>query len=1029
MPVFSRDVFRRYGCAVLMVGLAVGSRLALYPLLGDHYPFILFFIAIILAASYGGYGPSILALALSWLSVGHLFLAPRSHLSIFESKSQIAFAFTAVGLAITVLGGSWQAARQRAKTNRSELRQAFEDQQAEREWLQTTLSSIADAVITTDPNGFVMFLNPVAERLTGWSLPEAVGRPLGEVFRTLLETSQKTDNLPLTNLVGGGKVILSDEELVHIAKDGRVRTVEHNAAPIRDQDGKVKGVVIVFRDVTERHCVEQAKKESDERFRQLADNIDDVFWIYELDGPRTAYVSPAYESLWGRSCQSLYERPLTYLEAVHPEDRERIVLVHQRLETGEASAAEYRIIRPDGTSRWVWDRGFPIRDESGQVVRIAGIAEDITERKRVEQVLREGEERFRTLADATPVLIWASGTDRLCNYFNKQWLDFTGRTVEEEMGDGWSEGVHLDDLKGCVETYETACGAHRPFTMEYRLRRYDGEYRWVIDTGVPRFTQDGTFSGYIGSCIDITDRKRAEVQLGESEERFRRIVETALEGIWVLDPEGRTTFANARMAEMLESSVAEMLGRPFFDFMFPEDRSGAAARLEQRRQGIADVHDFRFRRADGQALWAIVSASPFTDDRGVVVGILGMLTDITDRKRAEDELRDADRRKEEFLAVLSHELRNPLAPIQTAVDLLEKAGTSKAGSERELAVIKRQVRNLTRLVDDLLDTSRISRGKIELRKERVELAGAITQSVEAVRPFFDDHQQELQVSIPEESILLEADSTRLEQILFNLLMNAAKYTPQGGRICLDVERLAREVVIHVRDTGIGIETDLLPKVFDLFLQGERRVGLFHEGGGIGLSLAKNLVELHGGTITAHSQGPHLGSEFVVRLPVIPGLPSERKQSPEAIQSGISESLPRQRILIVDDNVQAADSLGRLLSGVFGQDVRIVYGGESALQMAESFRPEVILLDLEMTGMDGYEVAMLLRDRSECSRALIVAVTGWGHEEDRRRSREIGFDQHLVKPVTAKDLKALLTEHIPKPEVDCHIEVVSDLARR
>ena len=351
--------------------------------------------------------------------------------------------------------------------------------------------------------------------------------------------------------------------------------------------------------------------------------------------------------------------------------------------------------------------------------------------------------------------------------------------------------------------------------MEYRLRRHDGEYRWVLDNGVPRFAPDGTFSGYIGSCIDITDRKRTE-----------------------------------------------------------------------------------------------------------------------------EELRNADRRKEEFLAVLSHELRNPLAPIQTAVDLLEQAGTSGAGSERELAMIKRQVQNLKRLVDDLLDVSRISRGKIELRKELVELATVVAQAVEAVRPLFDEHHQELHVSIPEESILLEADPTRLEQILSNLLINAAKYTPQGGRIWLDVEQSQSEVVIHVRDTGIGIEPDLLPKVFDLFLQGERRVGLSHEGGGIGLSLAKNLVELHGGTITAHSQGPDMGSEFVVKLPVISRVRSKREQSPQAIQPEASESLPRRRILIVDDNVQAADSLGRLMSVVFGQEVRVVYNGKSALEMAGSFLPEV-----------------------------------------------------------------------------------------
>jgi two-component system CheB/CheR fusion protein len=773
MPKLSLHVVRRYGCAIGSVGLVVVSRLALHPLLGDRYPFFLFFLVIALAAGYGGYGPSLLAVALSWLSVDALFLGHPARLGLFESKSQLAFAFFSVGLAVTLLGGALRAARDRALASNSELQRALEAQQAEREWLQITLASIADAVITTDPSGHVMFLNPAAGRLTGWSLYEAAGRPLGEVFRMVQDGSRRTDDLPIAKVVGVGEVVVSDDQVLLIARDGTARSIEHNAAPIRDSQGNVKGVVIVFRDITERH--------------------------------------------------------------------------------------------------------------------------------RVEQALREGEERFRTMADATPIMIWGSGPDKRCHYFNKQWLDFTGRTIEQEMGNGWSEGVHPEDLQRCLETYVAAFDARTPFTMEYRLRRHDGEYRWVMDTGVPRFAPDGTFSGYIGSCLDITDRKRSE-----------------------------------------------------------------------------------------------------------------------------EDLRKSDRRKEEFLAVLSHELRNPLAPMQTALDLLEQSGTSGAGSERELAVIRRQVQNLKRLVDDLLDVSRISRGKIELRKGLVELAPVIAHTVEAVRPLLDEHRHEFHLSIPEDAILVDADPTRLEQILSNLLLNAAKYTPQGGRIWLEVEPPRGEVVIRVRDTGIGIEPDLLPKVFDLFLQGERRAGLPHEGAGIGLSLAKNLVELHGGTITAHSQGRERGSEFVVKLPVTSRVRPEREPSPKAIRPEVFEPLPRRRILIVDDNVQAADSLGRLMSGVFGQEVRVVYNGSSALQMAESFRPEVILLDLEMTGMDGYEVANRLRGRSECSRARIVAVTGWGHEEDRRRSREMGFDRHLVKPVMASDLRAMLADLEPQSAEEDLCAVMADL---
>lgn len=382
MPRLSLNELRRYGYAALLVGLAVVIRLALHPLVGDRYPFFLFFVAIVLAAGYGGYGPSLLALILSWLSFVFLFLIPRNSPNFLESKPHIAVAFFIVGLVISVFGGRLRAAREHALTTGSELREALEEQQAQREWLEITLASIADAVITTDPGGNVIFLNPVAARLTGWSLEEAAGHSLSEIMRTVQESSRRTDDLPIARVVGDGEIVVSDDESVLVARNGTPRSVEHTAAPIRDSNGKIKGVVIIFRDITERHKAEQAQRESEERFRQLAENIDDVFWIQDLRGPRTAYVSPAYESLWGRSCESLYKQPMSYLDVVHPADRERVVCAHQRLERGEAVASEYRIVRPGGTVRWIWDRGFPIRDASGRTVRLTGIAEDITERKR-----------------------------------------------------------------------------------------------------------------------------------------------------------------------------------------------------------------------------------------------------------------------------------------------------------------------------------------------------------------------------------------------------------------------------------------------------------------------------------------------------------------------------------------------------------------------------------------------------------------------------------------------------------------------
>jgi signal transduction histidine kinase/CheY-like chemotaxis protein len=400
--------------------------------------------------------------------------------------------------------------------------------------------------------------------------------------------------------------------------------------------------------------------------------------------------------------------------------------------------------------------------------------------------------------------------------------------------------------------------------------------------------------------------------------------------------------------------------------------------------------------------------------------------EIADRIQAENELRQSDRRKDEFLAVLSHELRNPLAPIQSALDLLEHKNREEA--DPELTMIARQVHHLKRLVDDLLDVSRIRRGKVDLRTAVVELGPVVVQAVEAVRPLFAEQKQDFQTSIAREAIYIEADPTRIEQVLVNLLLNASRYTPRRGRVWLEVGSEQQQAVIRVRDTGIGMEPDLLPKVFDLFQQGDRKTGRSHVGCGIGLNLAKKLVELHEGTITASSAGANQGSEFVIRLPCVAPAPTETPRIPQVVSVDNAQVFPRWSILIVDDNVQAADSLGKLMSVAFGQDVQVVYRGERALEVAKWFLPHLVLLDLELGGMDGYEVATRLREHPECSRTLMVAVTGWGNEDDRHRSREIGLDLHLVKPVTAKDLRAMLVELQPRLEEQILPLPIADFVR-
>ena len=373
-----------------------------------------------------------------------------------------------------------------------------------------------------------------------------------------------------------------------------------------------------------------------------------------------------------------------------------------------------------------------------------------------------------------------------------------------------------------------------------------------------------------------------------------------------------------------------------------------------------------------------------------------------ERKRAEEALKEADRRKDEFLAMLGHELRNPLAAISNGLHilLLSKGDGDVDAQVRDM--MKKQMNNLTRMVDDLLDVSRITRGKIQLRKEKVELAKVLNHAAESARPLIEAQSHKLTVALPTRPVHLEADATRLEQVLVNLLNNAAKYTKQGGYITLMAERQGEEAVIRVRDNGIGIRPELLPKVFDLFVQSERSLERSQGGLGIGLTLVKKLVEMHGGSVEAHSEGADKGSEFVVRLPALPSDGSE----PEAPSEQSALASGKLRVVVVEDAEDMAQSL-KILLELWGHDVWVVHDGPAALVAYRTYQPDVILLDIGLPGMNGYDVARQLRREQGEKRPFIMALTGYGQDEDKRQSQEAGFDYHMTKPVEPNKLQTLL----------------------
>jgi PAS domain S-box-containing protein len=513
----------------------------------------------------------------------------------------------------------------------------------------------------------------------------------------------------------------------------------------------------------------------------------------------------------------------------------------------------------------------------------------------------------------------------------------------------------------------------------------------------------------LGLVADVSARKQIETALRKSDARLRDLVDTAAEGVWILDGDHRTTYVNRRMAEMLERPVHEILGHSGDALFVPESRADIDEVWEACRRGLRERREIGFRLPDGRRLWASASVSPVLDENGGFGGILAMLTDVTERRRLDEELRRRveelaaeDRRKDEFLAMLAHELRNPLAAISNAGHVLDQGGAADARTRDLVGVIGRQVRHLSRLVDDLLDVSRFTRGKIELRKRPVELRPIVEGAVETTRPLLEQQGHRLTVSIPEEPVVLEADATRIEQVLANLLNNAAKFTEPGGCIDLSAEVRDSEAVLAVRDNGTGIAPELLPRIFDLFVQEDRSLARSHGGLGIGLTLVRSLVERHGGRVEARSEGPGHGSELVVRLPVLMRAAERHGLRPAEAREDHGPA----RILLVEDNVDAADALAELLR-MWGHEVDVVHDGASAVGRAGEGRPDVVLLDIGLPGMDGYQVAGALRALPELQGALLVALTGYGQEADRRRSAAAGFDHHLVKPVDLEELKRLV----------------------
>jgi PAS domain S-box-containing protein len=641
-------------------------------------------------------------------------------------------------------------------------------------------------------------------------------------------------------------------------------------------------------------------------------------------------------------------------------------------------------------------------------------AADFMDRCGSDEQLRKSEQQLQALSNIAPAtMLWASGHERGASFISRGWFEYTGRSPENSLGERWLEAVPAEDRVNVARATAEAKAARSAFALDHRLQRADGEFRWVQSAGRPRFGEGGEFLGFVGSVVDVHERKLAEQALRQSE-----AIQAGQKEAFEAATSGRPL---SDCLDALVRTAVEHYGDARAEFhVLAEDRQGF-----QRATGTDDEQpphveggswSFPVRTQDGPILSTFTlyfpePRTPTPSDLSLVAGltraaaiILSKYAESTDRARAEQALKDANRRKDEFLAVLGHELRNPLAPLSTAAELLHQADKRPALLEMVRPLMRRQIDHLTRLVDDLLDVSRISRGHAALQRALLDVRSAIESAVEQSGPLIAQRRHRLTMDLGSEPLRTDGDFQRLTQVFVNLLSNAAKYSEPGSEIAVRAAREGDEVLVAVRDGGFGIPPSRVEEVFEMFSQVPEHRSLIGSGGlGIGLALCRQLVELHGGAIAVKSDGLGKGSEFSVRLP----LAAAARDAFEASAPDRAGSAVPRRVLVVDDNVDAATMLSTVLE-LHGHDVRAVFDGPTALATLEQHDAEVVLLDLGMPLMDGFEVARRLRALPNGRDLLLVALTGWGQDHDRMRTAAAGFDEHLTKPVDIEHLSTLLT---------------------
>ncbi|MBD2311077.1 PAS domain-containing protein [Desertifilum sp. FACHB-1129] len=782
--------------------------------------------------------------------------------------------------------------------------------------------------------------------------------------------------------------------------------------------GEAREEAVVFiLDLSDRKQVEQALRNSEERFRQLAENIDAVFWIKEVADNRFSYISPAFERLWGVPSSVILNTPEVWLNYIHPDDRAAVVQAFQSNDMAALFDREYRIVLPDGTIRWLRSRCCPLYDSTGTLHRLAGISEDITEQKQTNAALLENEKLLRLALAGAKAGSWDWNLQTNDVTWSPENYDLYGISTANEVNwyRLWYNTIHPDDRERVrLEILRTIEQRHVEFQIEFRIVHPQRGLRWLLGRGRFTLNEQGEPIRLSGINLDITARKQTEEDLRQSEEFKNRLLESSLDCIKVLNLEGRLLYMNVGgMCIMEIDDLTPYLNQEWVCFWGEEFRPLAEQALETAKAGEVSIFRGFCPTAKGTPKYWEVIVSPIRGASGQTEQVLSVSRDISDRRQAEvershllqqeqaarAEAERANRIKDEFLAILSHELRSPLNPILGWTKLLQSRKFDAAKTAEALAIIERNAKLQTQLIDDLLDIAKILRGKLAIEMAAVDLAFVIESAIDTVRSAAIAKSIRLHSVLPQIG-RISGDSARLQQIVWNLLSNAIKFTPKHGQVEILLERVGAQAQIKVSDTGKGINPEFLPYLFESFRQEDTSTTRKYGGLGLGLAIVRSLVEAHGGSLTADSPGEGQGATFTVRFPLIDlelEQPSEQLPVPNLDLMGV-------RVLAVDDEADARELLAVVLT-MYGAEVLTVTSATEVLTTLVSFQPDVLVSDIGMPDVDGYSLIQQIRalPPEQGGRIPAIALTAYAREEDYQRAIVSGFQQQVTKPLEPEQL--------------------------